>query len=145
MERKIGFYGILRENGIYNTQEYRSDYTQNSGFKTGLELFKQTSIPDAIFCASDLIAIGVMDAARYHFGLKIPEDFSIVGFDDIEMASWPSYDLSTVCQSVDLLVKETIEVLFELIEARKEDPIYRLVKTELILRGTTSETTRKTK
>ena len=137
VERKVGFYGKLRENGIYNIQELKSDYTQSSGFKSGMELFSQSVIPEAIFCASDLIAIGVMDAARYKFGLKIPQDLSIVGFDDIEMASWQSYNLSTVRQSVDLLVKETIDVLFKLIEEGSENPIYKLIETELILRGTT--------
>lgn len=136
-ERKIGFYGMLRKYGVYNVQELSADFTYESGFDTGMKLFKQPNIPEAIFCTSDLIAMGVMDAARYKFGLKIPQDISIVGFDDIEMASWKGYNLSTVCQPVDILVKNTIDVLKTLIEGNTMEPIFKMVKTNLVQRGTT--------
>lgn len=137
VEKKIGFYGMLREYGINNIKEYRADYTYEAGRKVGWEILNQGNSPEAIFCTSDMIAMGIMDVARYEVGLKIPQDISIVGFDDIEMASWPSYNLTTVCQPIDLLVNNTIDTLTELINNKFREPAYKVVETTLIQRGTT--------
>lgn len=137
LERKIGFYGMLREFGIYKVQELSSDYTYDSGYETGMKLFNKGNPPEAIFCTSDLIALGIMDAARIEFGLKVPEDISVVGFDDIEMASWKSYDLTTVRQPVDELIEDTINLLDLLIETRSFEPVFKVVKTKLIQRRST--------
>lgn len=83
--------------------------------------------------------MGFMDAARYEFGLSIPDDISIVGFDDIEMASWQAYNLTTVSQPVESLAYNTVEVLVKLIEEGIEQPIYKQINTNLILRGTTKK------
>lgn len=48
--------------------------------------------------------MGVMDAARFEYKLKIPEDLSVMGYDDIQMASWKSYSLTTIRQPLDLLI-----------------------------------------
>ena len=137
VERKMGFYGMLREYGISNIKEYRSDFTYEAGRKVGMQILNENNIPDAVFCASDLIAMGIMDVARYEFGLKIPEDISIVGFDDIDMASWPSYDLTTVRQPIDLLVNNTIDAMIQLITNKTKDPIFKTIDTLLIERGST--------
>lgn len=59
--------------------------------------------PDAVFCANDLIAAGVMDAIRQTFGLRVPEDVSVIGFDDIPQAAWGSYQLTTLRPCVEQL------------------------------------------
>ncbi|SKA92864.1 transcriptional regulator, LacI family [Caloramator quimbayensis] len=137
-ERKTGFYNALYERGINNILEISSDYTYDSGYKAAVELLKKKR-PEAVFCSSDLIAMGFMDAARYEFGLNIPEDISIVGFDDIEMASWHSYNLTTVSQPVQTLAHSTVEVLIRLIEEGLDKPIYKKINTNLIIRGTTKK------
>ncbi|MFT5874918.1 MAG: DNA-binding LacI/PurR family transcriptional regulator [Clostridium sp.] len=139
MEKKIGFYGKLREYGVYNIIEERADYTYESGYKAAIRLLRQGNIPDAIFCSSDLIAIGAMDAARFEMGLKVPEDISIVGFDNISMAAWSSYDLTTVHQPVDELGDETMDVLCELIENPGKAPITRMLRMEFIERSSTGK------
>jgi len=68
---------------------------------------------DAIFCANDLIAMGTLDLARYKLGIKIPEELSIIGFDDIPSAAWPGFELTTVKQPVRQLVDNTIQVLMD--------------------------------
>ncbi len=50
---------------------------------------------DAIFCANDLMAIGTIDGLRHDLGVKVPEQVSVVGFDDVAMAGWPSHSLTT--------------------------------------------------
>ena len=56
--------------------------------------------PEAVFVANDHMAFAVMDTLRYELGLKIPDDVSVVGYDDVPAASWPSYSLTTVQQPV---------------------------------------------
>lgn len=137
MERKIGFYGKLREYGIYNVIEERADFAYESGYKAVIRLFQQENQPKAIFCSSDLIAMGAMDAVRLEMGLKVPEDVSIIGFDNIPMAAWPSYDLTTIHQPVDELGDQTMEVLTQLIENPGAGPITKMLRMELIERGST--------
>lgn len=139
VERKIGFYGKLREYEIYNVLEERADYTYESGAKAAIRLLQQENPPEAIFCSSDLIAIGAMDAARFKMGLRVPEDVSIIGFDDIPMAVLPSYNLTTVHQPVEELGDETMNILSELIENPGKAPITRMLRMEIIERGSTNK------
>ncbi|MGB5823113.1 MAG: LacI family DNA-binding transcriptional regulator [Proteocatella sp.] len=137
VERKVGFYGKLRECGVYNVLEDRSDYTYESGYKAALRLLGRENRPDAVFCSSDLIAMGAMDAARYGMGLRVPEDVAIMGFDNIDMSSWPTYDMTTVHQPVDELGEETLRVLGELIKKPGMAPINKMLRMELIEREST--------
>ena len=58
----------------------------------------------------------VMDVLRFEMGFSVPEDVSVVGYDDVQLASWTSYDLTTVRQPVDKMVSETIAILMARIE-----------------------------
>ena len=93
-------------------------------------------LPDAIFCANDVMAFAVMDYLRLKTQHRVPEDVSIVGFDDIFMASWPIYNLSTIRQDVDSMAAAVTAIL-----ERRRDPQSRTLDppatvTELVLRGT---------
>lgn len=74
----------------------------STSYQTGVlaahQLLKQAQRPDGVFCVTDLIACGFIDAARHEFGLRIPEDIAVIGFDDIEQASWLGYQLTTFSQ-----------------------------------------------
>lgn len=69
--------------------------------------------PDALICANDLMAIGAIDAARDRVGLRVPEDLSIVGFDGVEPAAWPSYRLTTIRQPVRRMTDAAVTMLLE--------------------------------
>lgn len=69
--------------------------------------------PDAVICANDLMAIGVIDTARDEFGLSIPSDISIVGFDGVGPAAWPSYRLTTIRQPVRRMTDAAVTMLLE--------------------------------
>lgn len=81
--------------------------------------------PDALICANDLMAIGAMDAARDEFGLSIPDDLSIVGFDGVGPATWPSYRLTTVRQPVRRMTDAAVTMLLERIANPKLPPEVR--------------------
>ena len=80
------------------------------GLRAAMALKKR---PDALICANDLMAIGAMDAARDEFDLVIPRDLSIVGFDGVGPAAWPSYRLTTVRQPVRRMTDAAVTMLLE--------------------------------
>ncbi len=75
------------------------------------ELFATSKRPDAVFVANDHMAFAVMDVLRFELGLRIPEDVSVVGFDDTPPAAWPAYSLTTYRQNVVSMVAETVAIL----------------------------------
>jgi DNA-binding LacI/PurR family transcriptional regulator len=113
-DRETGFVERLKERGsnlVY--RESAGAYMYEPGFEVAKKLLSRNDPPDAIFCANDLIAMGALDAARWELGIKVPEDLSIIGFDDIASASWHGYRLTTVKQPVRQLVDNTIQVLMD--------------------------------
>lgn len=70
-------------------------YTRDGGFHAGVGLLSQKDRPQAVLCANDLIAIGVLDAARYR-GIEVPGELAVIGFDDIETADLVTPRLTTI-------------------------------------------------
>ena len=113
-ERETGFVDRLQERGhSLSFRESAGDYNYEQGYEAAQRLLQRDDLPDAIFCANDLIAMGTLDLARYKLGIKIPEELSIIGFDDIPSAAWPGFELTTVKQPVRQLVDNTIQVLMD--------------------------------
>lgn len=108
-------------------------YSYDAGWRGALELSKEK--PDAIYFASDILALGGMDALRREKGISIPDDIVVAGFDDIEMASWPNYDLTTYKQPISKLVAETIGCL---VSDKKVTNIHIAIPGELIVRTSSS-------
>ncbi|WP_181701541.1 substrate-binding domain-containing protein [Chthonobacter albigriseus] len=104
-----------------------------SGAASARALLAGADRPDAAFCVTDLLALGFMDAARHDLGLRIPEAFSVVGFDDIEQAGWASYELTTFRQPVSELVSCIMGQIGSSTEGVGPVPS-RLVKAEPIWR-----------
>lgn len=132
--RERGFTDQLRKRGFDDVTREQSDYTYDAGREAIKRLFNRTNPPDAVFCAADIIALGVMDAARYELGIQIPSQLSVIGFDDIPSAKWPAYNLTTIKQPVEKMVNATLE----LIDGRDSGAPSREVKilpVELIVRG----------
>lgn len=70
-------------------------FDQQTAFEASITLLSEAKPPTAIMCVNDLMAFGALNAAR-HLGLNVPDDVSVVGFDDIPMASWDTFRLTTV-------------------------------------------------
>ena len=67
--------------------------------------------PDGVFCVTDLLAFGFIDAARTIFGVEIPRDLCVIGFDDVPQARWSGYELTTFRQPMDEMVARIAEIL----------------------------------
>ena len=80
------------------------------------------------------MALGLMDVARREFGLEIPRDLSVVGFDDVPMAAWASYELTTVRQRVNTMVEIAADILLDRKLHANKRAIARLVPGELVVR-----------
>jgi LacI family transcriptional regulator len=113
------------------------DFLQPSGFTCGNVLLGLPNPPTAIFASSDMMALGVMDAARAR-GLRIPEELSLIGFDDIPMAAAAHPGLTTVRQPLEEIGRLATEILLRTIENPEDPPEVIVVPTELIIRGTTA-------
>jgi DNA-binding LacI/PurR family transcriptional regulator len=85
-----------------------SDY--NAGLVAAGQILAGSEI-DGVFCTTDLTALGVMDGLRSRLGKRIPQDVSVIGFDDIPQASWELYQLTTVRQPIDGIVSAVMAVL----------------------------------
>jgi DNA-binding LacI/PurR family transcriptional regulator len=87
------------------------EYSRERAAAVTRDLFAGRRGPDAIFVGNDHMAFAVMDEVRYGLGLSIPGDVSIVGYDDVPIAAWPSYALTTIRQPVDAMVNATVEAI----------------------------------
>ncbi|NTS31846.1 substrate-binding domain-containing protein [Phyllobacterium sp. BT25] len=108
MAREQGFVAAARDFGLDVTVVRHGNTVYESGRTIGRTLFSGLEPPDAVFCVNDLMAFGLMDAARHEFGRRIPDDLCVVGFDDIEQSGWSSYALTTFTQPVDEIVRNSI-------------------------------------
>lgn len=95
---------------------------------------------DALICANDLMAIGAIDCARVEFGIHVPKDLSIVGFDGVAPAMWASYRLSTMRQPVRRMTEAAVSMLMERIEDPEIPPEVRTFAGKLI-EGTSARLT----
>ena len=82
-----------------------------SGYEAARQLLARSDRPDAAFCVTDLLACGFLDGARTEFGMAVPDELCVVGFDDIEQAGWASYGLTTFRQPIDLMADHIIAKL----------------------------------
>jgi DNA-binding LacI/PurR family transcriptional regulator len=130
-EREAGFIRRLMERGCSLAGRVdTTSYSFSEGYRAAAEALSVK--PDAIFFANDVLALGGMDRLRHDFGIGIPSDISVVGFDDIQMAGWPSYNLTTMRQPIAEMVRVTVE----LITNQDAEPARRIVPGELVSRGT---------
>lgn len=133
IERRSAFTTRLAELGMQLVGTASHDaYNYQSGYRGALELLD--AAPDAIFFASDILALGGIDALKNEARLSLPDDVAVAGFDDIAMASWPVYSLTTYRQPIDALASEAARLV--LLEAGGIPPSTTL-PGELVVRAST--------
>jgi LacI family transcriptional regulator len=113
------------------------DFQHEGGFARAVELLGLAEPPTAIFAGSDQQAFGVYEAARQR-GLRIPEDLSVVGFDELPVARWASPPLTTVRQPLAEMGSAAAQMLGELVEGLPLRSSRLELSTELIVRESTT-------
>lgn len=133
-DRAAGFLRAADAAGMTVTTLSDGTTSYRTGLDLGRKLLAGPDRPDGVFCTTDLIACGVIDAARRGFGLRIPCDLSVIGFDDIAQAGWDGYALTTFRQPVEEIARTAIESL----DRGDEAPRRVTLPTRLIRRESVS-------
>lgn len=139
--RKNAFFESLREieMDVHKNMVIEGDHTIEGGVQGLAKFANMRKLPTAVLCSNDMTAIGVMREA-YELGIRIPDDLSVIGFDDIRMAQFTTPPLSTVQMSQSKLGKIAFKALMT--EVERETPAAHgteyTLNTNLVLRRTTA-------
>ena len=134
-DREIGFREGLAAAGQTLFARAEGNFVYGDAQIAARNLFATARRPDAVFVGNDHMAFAVIDVLRFELGLRVPEDVSVVGFDDVPPASWPAYNLTTYRQPVDQMVAETVAMLIAKIGAERAEPRQIVLEGGLIIRG----------
>ena len=134
-DREIGFREGLAAAGQTLFTRAEGNFVYGDAQIAARNLFATSRRPDAVFVSNDHMAFAVIDVLRFELGLRVPEDVSVVGFDDVPPASWPAYNLTTYRQPVDQMVAETVAMLIAKIGAERAEPRQIVLEGGLIIRG----------
>jgi LacI family transcriptional regulator len=115
----------------------QGDFDYASGFEGGTRLLDVADPPTALFAASDEMALGVYEAARRR-GLRVPEDLSIVGFDDLPQARWASPPLTTVRQPLAKMGMVAVRTVLRLLNDEQLESSKVELATEVVVRESTT-------
>ena len=135
--RRAGFLAAMRAQGLEKeAQVVEGSYTEEGGFHGARELLKRGARPTAIFAANDLAAIGALSAVE-EAGWRVPEDFSLVGYDNSSLASLRHLSFSSVDQSAPEIGSMAIDRLAERVGGRSEAR-HETVEPRLVARSSTA-------
>ncbi len=132
-DRATGFRFAMEASGLVPFAMIDGEYSRERAAAVARELCSSTERPGAIFVGNDHMAFAVMDELRSGLGLRIPEDVSIVGYDDVPMAAWPAYALTTLRQPLNRMVSATVDAMLDEIEG-KHSPRHIRIDGPLMVR-----------
>jgi DNA-binding LacI/PurR family transcriptional regulator len=133
-DRQAGFLSALEAAGCAPFALVDGMYKRAVAMDCARELIGGSTRPDAIFVGNDHMAFAVMDAVRAA-GLVPGQDVSVVGYDDVPMASWGAYDLTTIRQPVNRMVDAAVATMLAQVETPESTPRQIEIEGELILRS----------
>lgn len=114
------------------------DMSYEFGMKSLDQLWSRATRPDTIFCVNDMIAYGILDAARLN-GVSVPNDLWVAGYNDITMSDWASYELTTVRQPIDRMAEISVDLLMKRISRDgPPSPVRKRLKGTLMIRRSTA-------
>lgn len=134
-QRLKGFKHVMEENNLDIPPEYEihGDYSRICGRQTAEKLFELPEPPTAIFVASDDMALEVMSVATER-GLKVPDDISVIGYDDNPQATYSNVGLTTIRQPIFQMGEKGVRILGDVISEKLNPPIQEVLHPELVMR-----------
>lgn len=137
-ERFAGFAAAAGAAGLKVIDQAVPTPSDVAAFQAATALLADDARPDGLFCSADSLAVPAVEAARA-LGLALPEDLSVVGFNNVPNAAWRSFRLTTL----DYPVSRVVETILALIDSRFSDPLraseVRRISTRLVIRTTTRQ------
>jgi DNA-binding LacI/PurR family transcriptional regulator len=134
-DRLRGFRSRMGAAGLKPVAEvFGRSFSYAEGNRLMCVLMGQAGL-DAVFCGDDILAIGAIDACR-EVGITVPEEMGFVGFDDMSMASWAAYDLTTIRQPVAEIIATAVELIVSAIDGPVQSSRSCLLPCEVVDRGT---------
>ncbi|HEY5057948.1 MAG TPA: LacI family DNA-binding transcriptional regulator, partial [Gaiellaceae bacterium] len=137
-DRFQGFCDGLTRAGIELEWELvrQGDFLYDTAYAEARKLLELRSPPTAIICLNDVMALAALNAA-YAAGVSVPRELSVLGFDDIALASWDVFGLTTVRQPLDEMARASVQLLVQRIE-QPQAPVQRLSFPSLLVRRRTT-------
>jgi LacI family transcriptional regulator len=130
-----GFLAALKQHGLEPNEQWikQGNFSFESGFDAGVEIFESSKIPTAIFASNDSMAAGIMKSAQMK-GMEVPNDLSLTGFDDSPIAQqiWPA--LTTIKQPVQQMAAHAAKILIAKFDGLIDKTKSKEFKSELVVR-----------
>lgn len=134
--RRKAFIDALNQWGLPYRRTLEGNHKVNGGVRAIHEMLVSPPLPTAILCSNDLTAIGALNAL-VQAGVRVPEDVSVVGFDDIDFAALAHPPLTTVNLSRECLGKLAFEALHKILKSKRREGAEYVVETQLVIRQST--------
>lgn len=134
-DRFQGYTEALAAHGHTDIMLETGNYSRADAENAARKMLSRPDRPEALFVANDHMAVAVMDVARFEFGLKIPQDISIVGYDDVGASTWTSYGITTMSQPVKRMVEATVDILMDQIASGEIEAEHRILNGDLVVRN----------
>ena len=134
-DRRDGFLSGLAAAGMDPVAVLDGNFRREDAARAASAMFEDGAHPDAIFVGNDHMACAVMDELRGKLGLRVPEDVSVVGYDDVPLAAWGAYELTTWRQPSNRMVEATVSLLLGQIDDPTRKPEKREISGRLIVRS----------
>lgn len=131
--KALGAHGLVVNEDWF----FKGDFGLESGAEVAREWLSLKDRPTALFCASDLMAIGIMAELSEH-GIKVPDDLSVVGFDDIEISRFYTPKLTTIRQPTREIGVIAAKALHDKLHGFNTKAVSKLLDVELVVRGSTA-------
>jgi DNA-binding LacI/PurR family transcriptional regulator len=139
MDRYEGFQKTLMKRGVEFDPEYffKGDYSRRSARDAALHFFSSDNPPTAIFAASDDMALEIISVAQEQ-GIKVPEDISVIGFDDNPAGLFGSVALTTIKQPLFAMGEEAVKIIYDIMQGKQTGLVRKILEPNLILRESCS-------
>lgn len=145
VQRIEGWRTALAQSGLAAEASdllWQSDFSSQGGFTTMQSILRSPQVPTAVFVCNDLMCIGALSAA-HQAGVQVPQDMSLIGFDDIELARFASPALSTIAQPKHLIGVTAVDMVLERIQGGRLQARQVILQPELIIRNSTARVNKK--